>query len=946
MDIHRSRFVPYPPAAITTLAFSHVTSTNRGLGNDVRLAVGRANGDIEIWNPLRGDWVQENIFRGGRSRTVDGLAWIQEPDETVAGKVIEGRLRLFSIGYSHSITEWDLHSGVPLRDASGGGSAIWCMASQPRMNKTTVRKEGPDQDQDQNQPFRGQNLVAGCADGSLILFSTADDDLRFARYITRAPTKKAQALCITFQDRNKIVAGYANSFMRVYDIRNGRLIRNITLGAGLPGGPKETLVWQVKCLTGGDIVSGNSNGEIQIWDGKTYSQRQRIVGHKSDILALATASDGKTIFSGGTDMRTVIYKQDTQNRWTRAYNEKIHEHEVKAFATFQDRKIDVVVSGGIDASPIVMPIKHFGSENRRTLPRLPQHSPVMSAPSQRLLATWWNRDVLIWRVGSGQSHERPTKNWKLISRLVMKSEENISSASLSSDGRILAVSTVAEVKLFHLYPAAGGSRFLRVRKIRVPERLQKGARLVQFSPNGNWVAVVSNASDVTVARIILEGSGSDEVVTILSEIVPLRRTLKSLQTQDGLNGTWGSYNRTLNRLAFSSDSSVLVVNDLGGSFDSWILEGHEDLTAASIDKVTSNGASHSTSPSDSGSDNESDGDEDPHPIVIYGQHWTRNPNNRLLPALDSVPLVLSFRPSTQPIRVLTNGNPAVHPTRHNPHAHSNQKPSGEHRLLVVTAKHQVFEFDVLKGQLTDWSRRNPTASFPVRWRSVMDRTIGCVWDISSEPRRERLWMYGNSWFCMFDLSQDFDSPPKDSGGFDSESQTVVASGVQNQESKKRKRAEDILLEKRSGGGGPVRDKDRENVGFGQDIRTTVGTGRDASEGPPNSKLKRAELEVQGREQDRNHDQDIDEDEGIELPRVQRPGNGDVDTNGLLVKTDQGSGRDKRIPDCWIAFKYRSILGVVPIGEEDVDQPPEVVLVERPFWDLDLPPRFAGPHDRD
>ncbi|KAF2229569.1 WD40 repeat-like protein, partial [Viridothelium virens] len=853
MDIHRSRFVPYPPAAITTLAFSHVTSTNRGLGNDVRLAVGRANGDIEIWNPLRGDWVQENIFRGGRSRTVDGLAWIQEPDETVAGKVIEGRLRLFSIGYSHSITEWDLHSGVPLRDASGGGSAIWCMASQPRMNKTTVRKEGPDQDQDQNQPFRGQNLVAGCADGSLILFSTADDDLRFARYITRAPTKKAQALCITFQDRNKIVAGYANSFMRVYDIRNGRLIRNITLGAGLPGGPKETLVWQVKCLTGGDIVSGNSNGEIQIWDGKTYSQRQRIVGHKSDILALATASDGKTIFSGGTDMRTVIYKQDTQNRWTRAYNEKIHEHEVKAFATFQDRKIDVVVSGGIDASPIVMPIKHFGSENRRTLPRLPQHSPVMSAPSQRLLATWWNRDVLIWRVGSGQSHERPTKNWKLISRLVMKSEENISSASLSSDGRILAVSTVAEVKLFHLYPAAGGSRFLRVRKIRVPERLQKGARLVQFSPNGNWVAVVSNASDVTVARIILEGSGSDEVVTILSEIVPLRRTLKSLQTQDGLNGTWGSYNRTLNRLAFSSDSSVLVVNDLGGSFDSWILEGHEDLTAASIDKVTSNGASHSTSPSDSGSDNESDGDEDPHPIVIYGQHWTRNPNNRLLPALDSVPLVLSFRPSTQPIRVLTNGNPAVHPTRHNPHAHSNQKPSGEH----------LFEFDVLKGQLTDWSRRNPTASFPVRWRSVMDRTIGCVWDISSEPRRERLWMYGNN----------FDSPPKDSGGFDSESQTVVASG----------RAEDILLEKRSGGGGPVRDKDRENVG-------------DASEGPPNSKLKRAELE------------DIDEDEGIELPRVQRPGNGDVDTNGLLVKTDQ-------------AFKYRSILG-----------PPEVV--------------FAGPHDRD
>ena len=49
MDIHRCRFVPYPTSAINAVAFSCSQLTGRRNANLVRLAIGRANGDIEIW---------------------------------------------------------------------------------------------------------------------------------------------------------------------------------------------------------------------------------------------------------------------------------------------------------------------------------------------------------------------------------------------------------------------------------------------------------------------------------------------------------------------------------------------------------------------------------------------------------------------------------------------------------------------------------------------------------------------------------------------------------------------------------------------------------------------------------------------------------------------------------------------------------------------------------
>ena len=355
MDIHRARFVPFPPSAINALAFSHTPRDNKTEDPEtLRLAVGRANGNIEIWNPAGGKWVQEKVFQGGKDRSVEGLVWIQEKDEEdERGNIIPGKLRLFSIGYSNSVTEWDLLTGLPIRHSSGNHSEVWCFAAQPRFD-TPNKKNKED-----HGKAHTQNLVAGCADGTLVLLTTVDDDLRFEKFLSRPSAKKARVLSVVYKDRFTVLAGSADSTIRVFDTRNGSTIRTISLGSGPKGGPKDILVWKIKCLPSGDFVSGDSTGDLRFYDGKNYGQIQRISGHEADVLDLAVSRDGTFLYSGGMDCRTSVYtcgrklgpgqRKHGREPWRKLSHKKYHDHDVKAMAIYDGKGPSVLVSGGKSA---------------------------------------------------------------------------------------------------------------------------------------------------------------------------------------------------------------------------------------------------------------------------------------------------------------------------------------------------------------------------------------------------------------------------------------------------------------------------------------------------------------------------------------------------------------------------------------------------------------------
>jgi U3 small nucleolar RNA-associated protein 4 len=543
------------------------------------------------------------------------------------------------------------------------------------------------------------------------------------------------------------------------------------------------------------------------------------------------------------------------------------------------------------------------------------------------MASWWNREIRIWRVKSkAEGAEKP----KVVARIAIQGEDNITSVSISRDGTLLAVATASEVKLFHLAPADPSmGPALRIRKLEMP--VTKGAKLVRLADNGKWLAMVTVTNDIQLARIV-ESDDPTERPRVLPQLLPLYRLRRDELPRDPFNGPWGSYDRSITQAEFSTDSNVFAVADLGGYLDTWIVAGYEDITAPEFDV----GSSAHTSATDDGEDSDDDEEEELRKkvITVFGQRWVRNPSGHLLPRLDAAPLLLSFKPllegSTRPE---PNGTPAMHATRNNPHPHphSHDTPDVEQQLLVVTAKLELSIVDVLAGRLSEWSRKNPPSVYPSQFRRLDDPVKGCIWDTAEN--KNRLWLYGEKWLFMFDLSTDF--PMDTAEGADAVESTPAT--------KKRKRA----LVKEAGR--------KMNSGAGSTIplgEAPVAKLRKFTSGKGDKSGRSAWIELGSTRHGSGSDEDAYDDLEVRHQVLasmrQLQANDDSPADAVMSVEDAGdkdnSGDDKRRrhESWWNTFKYRPILGIAPVGP--ADEPLEVVLVERPSWDLDLPPRFVGVHE--
>ncbi len=85
-----------------------------------------------------------------------------------------------------------------------------------------------------------------------------------------------------------------------------------------------------------------------------------------------------------------------------------------------------VDSLGLDTTPIIIPFRQYGKENQRRLSSLPQFPQVQSAPVERLLLSWWDREISIWRVygtqpsvkkDDGVGNEVPDRTRRLVAKI-------------------------------------------------------------------------------------------------------------------------------------------------------------------------------------------------------------------------------------------------------------------------------------------------------------------------------------------------------------------------------------------------------------------------------------------------------------------------------------------------------------------------------------------------
>lgn len=572
-------------------------------------------------------------------------------------------------------------------------------------------------------------------------------------------------------------------------------------------------------------------------------------------------------------------------------------------------------------------------------------------------------------------------------------EENITSAMLSADGKLLVVATISGVKVFSVRRRKGDEKgALRIQKLDVSSALSEdGARLVTISPDSRWLCIVRPNSDIHLARVKLGAAhGKPE---ILSQMIKVNRAERHTRYEKVSHGTLAEYERTIRCVSFSEDSKILASGDLSGCVDTWVLENAPDTASTSkADKATE-------------SDDESSDDEDEELLVLEGQRWQAAATESPIPRLKSGIALLSFRPKNQaePKR-LTNGTNGT-----------SQNHATESRLMVLTSEHQLAEFDALEGKLTDWSRRNPKAYLPAAFRGVKDRAMGCLWDLSDT--HERLWLYGTSWLWMFDLNQDFPSPEE------VEASSKEQAGQQGQNGKssshKRKResleaGEDTSRKKKPNSGAGDRMSQPESAMFigssSGSIRKIVGSDESNAEwisvdetrpGPTNpdengedededtaaaNDASIAQLRRQNTTSTITTQNDNNNTPQKPLPKQLKsllpngtgtgpPGLTDTPTTRKILGHDddvQDSPQKSLVPSratpprrWWHTYKYRDILGIVPLspspslsassGELDGDDDTaagtntgtgtfEVVVIERPMWDVELPGRYLRDYE--
>ncbi|RHZ61888.1 hypothetical protein Glove_345g7 [Diversispora epigaea] len=556
MIVHRCRFVDFMPAAINALAFT--PPTTRPI-----LACGRANGNIEIWNPQT-QWNLEKTIPGEKNTSVEALTWVHQTNLSDT----ESKLpRLFSGSSNGMIIEWDTITLRQKKSIDSYGGAVWCLKNN----------------------YANTSLAVGCEDGGLCIFDIEDEELILIHKFMRN-NSKIMSLAWDCEDKY-IFTGSSDGNIVQWDVRSKRIIQRMTVDI-LKG--KDTIVWAINVLRDGTIISGDSLGHIYFWDGKTGTVLQKFKAHDADVLCLVTNREGSLIVSSGVDrkcnlfrvvdqktMDTDTLKEDDnkldyiQRNWVLVGFRRSHLHDVRSIALLEDQ---VFVSGGVDTEMIVYSYNKFLRGNIKKLPYIPQKPLICISKSKRLLMYRNNDQIKLWELGeavlpdSWQLEQIPrldlVKPQKAILEMSLKESHYLTASAISEDGEWIAVANTRIVKIFKVQEHSSTKRKLSIQKIKFPQNIVNGrcigAHQLLFTPDGTKLLIVYVDSVVAVAD--LENWQRNEIIF-----------LKKFDQH--ANPTDDDPIETVISIAVSGDGKWLATGDLCNRINIYDLENLEYYTS-------------------------------------------------------------------------------------------------------------------------------------------------------------------------------------------------------------------------------------------------------------------------------------------------------------------------------------------------------------------------------
>jgi U3 small nucleolar RNA-associated protein 4 len=317
-----------------------------------------------------------------------------------------------------------------------------------------------------------------------------------------------------------------------------------------------TKVWTMQALDDGSLVTGNSLGQVQIWDTVTGTLMQSVTQTelKADVLKIVVNPSQTKLFASGVDSRVVCLERSTSSdrTWKFTTAQRPHTHDVKCMAIVDD----ALFTAGVDTKLCTYVVSDFAKRRPQVYYPWPSQSPVSTtstttttatttkspgSSSRRILSMQRDNHIELYRLNPQEQDQQekgsglPATGSELIGEIALETQSNLSISSLSPNGHWLAAANATRLFLFRLNES-DDDEDLEPEQVSLPKPLDRITVVaLHFCGATNMLFVADSTHRVHV--VDLSSTQDEDTISIVSTLrLPLKTgadiPISSLRTSE------------------------------------------------------------------------------------------------------------------------------------------------------------------------------------------------------------------------------------------------------------------------------------------------------------------------------------------------------------------------------------------------------------------------------
>ncbi|CAB3981633.1 U3 small nucleolar RNA-associated 4 homolog [Paramuricea clavata] len=318
---------------------------------------------------------------------------------------------------------------------------------------------------------------------------------------------------------------------------------------------RNTLVWSLVVTSDFTIISGDSLGKTQFWDGKLGTLIKSFNVHIADVLAVCVNQKEDTVYASGVDNKLVQFKlitdKDGSKTWSRSNSTRAHTHDIRALAMIEKDEKSALVSGGVDTNIMVYSTAKYGCSDLRKIPAYPLTPEIHLASQAQILMYQKTNALHFWKLGKTVNEEscHLQENPSHFLQLEAKSSNHIVCSAISDDGLWTAFSDIHHISLFKLHLDDDKSSAVQRVKF-LPEEIVPGHRM-KFTKDCLKLITITNRKSLQIIHL------DTDSITVETVEFPVNNTTIDHRDLDP--------DSPVTVLAISSDGTLCASADIAGS---------------------------------------------------------------------------------------------------------------------------------------------------------------------------------------------------------------------------------------------------------------------------------------------------------------------------------------------------------------------------------------------